>query len=109
MTWNIFKGLTAVFHNRLDFAEVYKSATDVLKHFEIDVLPKIVIYKRVENEDGILELRKQEYEGVKRFKELENFFSHFALKEPSVPPQEEATYVPEDVVKEEPKFYELNK
>ncbi len=108
-TWNIFKGLTAVFHNRLDFAEVYKSATDVLKHFEVDVLPKIVIYKRTKNDDGELEVRSKEYEGVKRFKELEKFLTHFALEVPSVPEKEEATYVAEDVVKEEPKSYQLNK
>lgn len=38
-TWTVFKGLTAEFKDRLDFAEVYKSASDVLEHFEITKMP----------------------------------------------------------------------
>ena len=38
-TWSVFKGLSAHFHNRLDFGEVYKSAKGVLQHFNITTVP----------------------------------------------------------------------
>ena len=102
-TWNIFKGLTAEFNNRLDFAEIYKSAGSVLKFFEINKVPQIVVYKRLKSPAfSIEDFEVHEYDDDKEFDYIKEFLDDFALKEPSVPKVEKATFVPEDVIEEEP-------
>ena len=102
-TWNIFKGITAEFNNRLDFAEIYKSARPVLHFFEIRKVPKIVVYKRIRSPAFSLEdFEVHEYDDDKEFEYIKEFLKDFALEEPSLPELEAAEFEPEDVIEEEP-------
>jgi len=49
-TWHVYKGLTAVFHNKIHFGEVYKTAKKVLKLFNVTVIPAIIAVRKINEE-----------------------------------------------------------
>jgi hypothetical protein len=51
-TWNVFKGITAEFKDKIDFAEVYKSAKSVLKAFGVNKVPSLYMYKKKDDAES---------------------------------------------------------
>lgn len=112
-TWGVFKAITAEFFNRADFAEVYKSATKVTEFFNIDTYPKLVAYKYngegKEESNTIDDYEVNLYHGRNAYSAIKRWLDTMALKEKSVPEGADPTFVPEEMVEEEPLFYDLTR
>lgn len=47
----LYKGLTGLFRDRLDFGEVYKSAGEIIVKYEVKEYPTLMVLKYDENKD----------------------------------------------------------
>ena len=104
-TWNVFKGITAEFKDRIDFAEVYKSAKSVLKTFGVKKVPSLYMFKKKDNvtsldslEFNLDQYSSERYTDKKNYDRIKFFLKSHALRKRSLLPQEDPSFVPADVV-----------
>ena len=83
-TTALFKGLTAAYRDRLEFAEVPHTAVDITMEFAITKFPTLVVYAvNTDFEDESLDTFI--YDGELKYNSIGDFLDEFALVEKALP------------------------
>lgn len=97
----IYRALTSEYRDRLEFADVYEGVEDVVKAYNVDKFPTLLVLVR--KEDGTYE--KEFYESDMKIEKLMRFLKRYALKEKvtrPVPEPEKKPEKPKEEKKEKP-------
>jgi protein disulfide-isomerase A6 len=83
-TTALYKGLSSEYRDKLDLAEIYDSAVEIVEKYQISTFPMLVAVN-MHLDDDDLDLEMKIYEGKLNFNNIGDWLDGYALDEKAAP------------------------